>query len=179
LAKGGRSPSPVEIAHLADAIDPRYRARVLVGAYGGLRIGELAGLRRSRVDLTPGTIDVAKIVVEVCGLTSGPPKTRAGRRSVSLPRPVLDELAAHLAPTDEGFVLPSAARRPAQGPRVPPSGVGPGRRRGRPGGRHAPRVTATSSMVTTTVCATASAPCSSPRSPLQTRQISPLRRELG
>jgi integrase len=43
--------TPVEIARLADAIRPRYRALVLVGAYGGLRIGELAGLRRERVDL--------------------------------------------------------------------------------------------------------------------------------
>ena len=45
-----------EVATLADAIAPRYRALVLVGAYGGLRIGELAGLRRSRVDLLRGTV---------------------------------------------------------------------------------------------------------------------------
>jgi integrase len=36
--------TPAEIARLADAIRPSYRALVLVGAYGGLRIGELAGL---------------------------------------------------------------------------------------------------------------------------------------
>jgi integrase len=40
--------TPAEVATLAEAIQPRYRALVLVGAYGGLRIGELAGLRRSR-----------------------------------------------------------------------------------------------------------------------------------
>jgi integrase len=40
--------TPVEIARLADTIRPHYRALVLVGAYGGLRIGELAGLRRER-----------------------------------------------------------------------------------------------------------------------------------
>ncbi|HEX5879710.1 MAG TPA: hypothetical protein VF468_15555 [Actinomycetota bacterium] len=34
--------TPAEVATLADAIRPRYRALVLVGAYGGLRIGELA-----------------------------------------------------------------------------------------------------------------------------------------
>jgi integrase len=45
---------PAQVAALADAIDRRYRALVLVGAYGGLRIGELAGLRRSRVDLLRG-----------------------------------------------------------------------------------------------------------------------------
>jgi len=100
--------SPIEIAHLADAIDPRYRVLVLIGGYGGLRIGELAGLRRSRVDLVRGTIDVAEIVVEVSGhLSFGPPKTRAGRRTVSLPRPVVEELAAHLAASDGEFVFPS------------------------------------------------------------------------
>ena len=43
--------TPAEVATLADAIDPRYRALVLVGAYCGLRFGELAGLKRDRVDL--------------------------------------------------------------------------------------------------------------------------------
>ncbi|HET7517181.1 MAG TPA: hypothetical protein VFN05_05690 [Actinomycetes bacterium] len=34
--------TPAEVAALADAIEARYCALVLVGAYGGLRIGELA-----------------------------------------------------------------------------------------------------------------------------------------
>jgi integrase len=100
--------TPAEVAALAAAIPPRYRALVLVGAYGGLRIGELAGLRRSRVDLLRGTVQVAEIVVEVRGvLHIGPPKTRASRRTVGLPRFVADELAAHLAgPGDpEHFVF--------------------------------------------------------------------------
>jgi integrase len=97
-----------EVATLADAIQPRYRALVLVGAYGGLRIGELAGLRRHRVDLLHGTVTVAEIVVEVRGvLHIGPPKTRASRRTVGLPRFVVEELAAHLSgPADpEAFVF--------------------------------------------------------------------------
>jgi integrase len=100
--------TPAEVATLADAIQARYRALVLVGAYGGLRIGELAGLRRSRVDLLRGTVTVAEIVVEVGGvLHIGPPKTRASRRTVGLPRFVVEELAAHLlGPGDpEGFVF--------------------------------------------------------------------------
>jgi integrase len=89
--------TPAEVAALADVIHPRYRALVLVGAYGGLRIGELAGLRRSRVDLLRGTVQVAEIVVEVRGLLHvGPPKTQTSRRTVGLPRFVVEELAAHL-----------------------------------------------------------------------------------
>jgi integrase len=97
-----------EVVTLAEAIQPRYRALVLVGAYGGLRIGELAGLRRGRVDLLRGTVQVAEIVVEVRGvLHIGPPKTRASRRTVGLPRFVVEELAAHVAePGDpESFVF--------------------------------------------------------------------------
>jgi integrase len=91
--------TPVEIARLADAIRPSYRALVLVGAYGGLRIGELAGLRRARVDLLRGTVEVAEIMTEVEGkLQIGPPKTRASRRTVGLPRAVVNALADHLAP---------------------------------------------------------------------------------
>jgi hypothetical protein len=44
-------------------------------------------LRRSRVDLLRGTVTVGEIVVEVQGvLHVGPPKTRAGLRTVGLPR---------------------------------------------------------------------------------------------
>jgi integrase len=94
--------TPAEVARLADVIGPSYRALVLLGAYGGLRIGELAGLRRRRVDLLRGTVDVAEIVVEVRGeLYVGPPKTRAGRRIVTLPRAVVAELAEHLGPVGD------------------------------------------------------------------------------
>jgi integrase len=107
--------NPAEIACLAEVIRPQYRVLVLVGAYGGLRFGELAGLRRSRVDLDAGTVDVAENITEVQGkLHSGPPKTRASRRRVSLPSGVVEELAVHLRapgrPTDYVF------RAPAGGP---------------------------------------------------------------
>jgi integrase len=94
--------TPAEIARLADSIVPRYRALVLAAGYGGLRVGELAGLRRGRVDLLRGTVEVSEIVTEVGGvLRFGPPKTRAGRRTVGLPRAVVDELAAHMGGLDD------------------------------------------------------------------------------
>jgi len=126
--------TPTQVATLADAIDTRYRALVLVGAYGGLRIGELAGLKRSRVDLLHGRIDIAEILVEVRGtIHTGPPKTRAGRRSVSLPRPIMREVEEHLAahaadeiafPAPEGGPLrPSLFRRRVWRPATEAAGL--------------------------------------------------------
>jgi integrase len=90
--------TPIEIVTLAETIRPIYRALVFTGAYGGLRIGELAGLRRRRIDLLRGMVEVAEIITEVSGrLHIGPPKTRASRRTIGLPRFVVRELEAHLA----------------------------------------------------------------------------------
>ena len=97
---------PDDIARLADTIDPRYRALVLLGAYSGLRAGEMFGLRRGRVDLLRGKVDVVEIAVEVRGhFFYGPPKTRAGRRTVPLPRFVVDELGAQCAGLEPGDLV--------------------------------------------------------------------------
>jgi integrase len=88
---------PAEVAALADAVDQRYRALVMLGCYGGLRAGELLGLRARSVDPLRARVDVCEICVEVRGeITFGPPKTRAGRRSVPLPRSIADALSDHL-----------------------------------------------------------------------------------
>jgi len=102
--------TPAQVDVLAVTIDSRYRALVVLAAYGGLRIGELAGLRRRRVDLVAGTVEVVEIVTEVRGtLMIGPPKTRASRRSIGLPRFAIAELADALAGRDgrDGFVFPA------------------------------------------------------------------------
>ena len=88
--------TPAEVAALADAIDPRYQALIYLAAYGGLRIGEICGLRVGRVDLANGQVQVVEQIVEVAGrLHAGPPKTAAGRRTVPIPKLVCDQLAAH------------------------------------------------------------------------------------
>jgi len=46
--------TPGQVGTLAATIDPAYRALVLLGAYGGLRLGEMLPLRRNRVDLLQG-----------------------------------------------------------------------------------------------------------------------------
>jgi integrase len=107
-----------ELTKLANTIDDRYRAWVLVAGYGGLRAAELFGLRRHRVDLVRGTVDVAEICVEVSGHHHfGPPKTRAGRRVVPLPGFVVAELAEHLERVDvapKGLVFPAPKGGPVR-----------------------------------------------------------------
>jgi integrase len=98
--------APTEVADLADAMDRRYRAMVLLGAYGGLRLGEMLALDASRVDLLHRRVDVAVTLYEVRGqLMVNPPKTRSGRRSVPSPRVVADALAEHLEGRTEGPVF--------------------------------------------------------------------------
>jgi hypothetical protein len=58
-----------EVAAPAEVIVPRYRVLVMVGAYGGLRVGELAGLRRSLVDLLRGP----SVAQAAPGTTRAPP----------------------------------------------------------------------------------------------------------
>jgi integrase len=101
-----------QIAALAEAVGDRYRALVLVAAYGGLRWGELVGLKVKRVDLLHGRVTVAEQVAEVNGqLIPGPPKTAAGRRTITLPAVAAVALAEHLAefaePGPEGLVFPA------------------------------------------------------------------------
>jgi integrase len=87
-----------DVATVADAIPPRFRALVLVAAYTGLRWGELAGLRVKRVDLLHRQITVAEQLLEVRGrLAFGPTKTGAGLRTVTLPAVAAEALAQHLS----------------------------------------------------------------------------------
>ena len=89
-----------EIEELADAIAPLYRALVLTAGYTGLRFGELAGLRVKHLKLLERWIQVEEAMTDVRGHQSfGPLKSRASRRSVSLPAFLVDVLAEHLAST--------------------------------------------------------------------------------
>ena len=97
---------------LAEAVPGRYRALVLVAGYGGLRWGELVGLRRRRVDLAGARIHVVEQLAEVAGkFIVAPPKTAAGQRVVVLPSVAVAALADHLdefaAPEPDGLVFPS------------------------------------------------------------------------
>lgn len=84
-----------EVERLAEAIAPRYRAFVLVAAYGGLRWGEMVGLRRSAVDGQRLTI-TEQLVRRGDDWHREDPKTSSSRRTVLLPASIADELQAHI-----------------------------------------------------------------------------------
>lgn len=76
--------SPAQVDRLADAIDGRYRALVIVGCHTGLRFGELAALVAGDVDLLRRRLIVERNVVDLGRLEHSNVKTAAGRRVVPL-----------------------------------------------------------------------------------------------
>jgi integrase len=86
---------PRQIDLLAGAAR-EYGVLIYVLAYGGLRWGEAAALRRGRCDLLRARIEVAESLADVSGeLHFGPTKSYA-RRWARLPRAVCSMLAFHL-----------------------------------------------------------------------------------
>jgi integrase len=68
--------------------DRRYLALVLLATFASLRWGEVTALRRCDIDLEAGTVRVRAALVErsTGEILLGPPKSRAGRRVVGIPR---------------------------------------------------------------------------------------------
>ena len=93
-------PLSVEHVHaMATAILPRYRATVVLAAGAGLRQGEVFGLSVDRIDFLRKTIRVDRQLVGVVrggAPILGPPKTKAGFRTVPVPSSVIDELSEHI-----------------------------------------------------------------------------------
>ena len=105
-----RAPTMEEVFRLADVIGPRWRALVLLAAFGALRWGELAGLRRLDIDLDARTVRISASVIDVRGsLSEGPPKSKASRRVLSIPQAIVPDLARHMGrwsePGREGRVF--------------------------------------------------------------------------
>lgn len=101
-----------ELEVILQAMPDRLRALVLLGAWCGLRFGELTELRRGDVDLRLGVVRVRRGVVRVDGkVTVGAPKSAAGIRDVAIPphlMPVLeDHLARHVGPGRDALVFSS------------------------------------------------------------------------
>lgn len=115
--------TPEQVAALMDAVPPRLRALVAVGAGCGLRVSEAVALSPSSVDFLRHTVRVDRQLG--AGGVVGPPKTRTSVRVVPLPDPVAWELSAHLerwpavdVPGTGELVFTSAAGRPLNRSRV-------------------------------------------------------------
>jgi integrase len=107
-----------EVLDLADAIEDRYRALVLLAGLGGLRTGEMLGLERRDVDLLRRQLHVRRQAQEVKqrGRVTVDPKSDAGKRSVALPKLVADAMETHIsrysAPGPDGVVFTGPGRGP-------------------------------------------------------------------
>jgi len=120
-----------QLDRLATAIDPRYRALVLVAALTGLRWGELAALRWDDPHLDqplddgavrgPGRLRIARAISDPRrtgrGVEKGP-KTEAGKRVIALDQETVQALLAHRELVGGGaydriFTSPGGSRGPA------------------------------------------------------------------
>ena len=105
--QGTKLPPPTEAVHryltmeevrdLANAINPKCRAFVYVGALAGLRPGELAALHLDNLDLHNQRLTVTHTATELNGtITFGPPKTAAAKRTISIGQTLTGILTTHL-----------------------------------------------------------------------------------
>jgi integrase len=110
--------TPEEVLRVVSAIDKPYRPMVLLAAWCSMRFGELAGLRRARIDLLHRSIRIEEAAVE---LSNGQtifrsPKTKASRRTVTIPAelvPIIeDHLATSVAPESDALVFTSPEGHP-------------------------------------------------------------------
>jgi integrase len=90
--------TPDELYRLAAEVPRRYRRVILVAGVLGFRWSEVVGLEIGDVDFLRRTLSVNRTIAEVGGRQiEAPTKTRAGRRQVSIPDFLLEELAQHIA----------------------------------------------------------------------------------
>ena len=120
-----------QLDRLAEAIDPRYRALVLVAALTGMRWGELAALRGDDPHFDqplddgavrgPGRLRIARAISDPRrtgrGVEKGP-KTEAGKRVIALDQETIQVFLAHRelvggGPYDRIFTSPGGSRGPA------------------------------------------------------------------
>jgi integrase len=94
-----------QIWALHDAMEPRYRAGLLLAAFAGLRLAEACGLRVSDVDFMRG------VVHPVVQYPAEPLKTDISRTPVPIPQDLVLELSAHVEQFSTGWVMCDEAGR--------------------------------------------------------------------
>lgn len=106
--------TPDEIRVLVAAMPERFQLMVLLGAWCGLRYGELAELRRLDLDVKGMKVHVQRGVTWLKGETVvGTPKSHAGDRIVSIPNSMKADLKRHLrdftGPEPDALLFPAAS----------------------------------------------------------------------
>ncbi|MBA2312416.1 MAG: site-specific integrase [Actinobacteria bacterium] len=91
--------SAAQIDEVADTIGGHHAPLVYSAAYLGCRWGELAGLKRTNLDLLRRRVQIVGTLEEIGSRVRYHPETKsnASRRALMLPRFLADMLAAHLA----------------------------------------------------------------------------------
>ncbi|MER5319236.1 hypothetical protein [Streptosporangium roseum] len=100
---------------------------MLAATFASLRWGEVSVLRRTDVNLDVGAVRIRVAFMErsTGGLVLGPPKSKAGRRTVGIPQAIVQALREHIATyvqdapgtsCGEGLFALMFARRPGNVP---------------------------------------------------------------
>jgi len=91
--------TPDDVGKIADRMPDRYRPMVWVGGVLGLRWSEVIGLKVGCLDLEGGTLTVAESITRGFAgqLVTGPPKSSAGNRTLTLPSTLASLLGEHLS----------------------------------------------------------------------------------
>jgi len=83
-------------AFIQQAESDRLYALYVVALTGGLRQGEMFGLKRDDIDVEAGTVTVRRTLVHSKGeFIENPPKSKSGCRTISLPAIAVDALRDH------------------------------------------------------------------------------------
>lgn len=97
------------------AITAPHDVLVALLAYGGLRIGEVFALRRRSIDLAAGAVIISESLVEIAGLITFDTPKNHQKRTVTVPKFVLDMLTRRMLEIDEGpdaLLFPSTVGKP-------------------------------------------------------------------
>jgi integrase len=86
-----------QVYALADAVGLRFRALILLAAFTSLRWAELTALTPADIDLDERTVRVTRqLYYHDKGYKFGPPKSKAGVRTVPFPELIVPDLREHL-----------------------------------------------------------------------------------
>lgn len=86
-----------DVPAFVEKLTGRLRAPAMIALFTGMRLGEILALRWNRVDLDRKVIQVREALehTKAHGIRFKPPKSKAGRRDITLPDVLVDVLRTH------------------------------------------------------------------------------------